>query len=131
MNDEEKEIHHGGSFQIGLFFGGLLGAVIIYLLGTKEGKKLSRDWKNTGDDWIEDIERKLHLLEQKGSEFLEEGKGIKEEIAEKFKDSKEQLTQKAAEEADETLGHIEKLQERGRDTTSSIRKRLFKNTRKK
>lgn len=117
MNEE-----HDGSFWLGLFLGGLLGSFIIYFLGTKEGKKLAKDLHEHGEDWVDALEEKLAEFNEKSTDVVRVGK--KEE-------TKDELTNQALKKVDKTLAHIEKLQERGRDTTSSIRKRLFKNAKKK
>ena len=48
-------------------------------------------------------------------------------VIEKLEDTKEELTETATKKLDSALAHIEELQEHGRETTASIRKRLFKN----
>lgn len=133
MNDESQEIHHHHheSFQIGLFIGGLVGALLIYFLGTKEGKKLAKEIQKDGKDWFSDFEGKLGELEKKGVELLHTGQEINEEITKGAKGKKAAVASDALQKADKALAHIEKLQERGRETTSNIRKRLFKNAKKK
>jgi len=99
----EHEHHHGDfRFFLGFFIGGLIGAVVIFLLGTKEGKKTGK------------------VLEEKGKDLLDN-----------LHDKKEELTESAGDKLDEALAHIEKMQEQGRETTAELRKRLFKNLPKK
>ncbi len=104
MSDE----HKGGDlkFFIGLFIGGLVGACVIFFLGTKEGKKATK------------------LLEEKGEE-------IKDSVKDKLVETKEVLTESATEKLDSALAHIEELQKHGRETTAELRKTLFKNLPKK
>ena len=133
---EEKEIHiHSGnqdaSFWFGLFLGGLIGGVLIYLLGTKEGRKLSDELQGKGEGWLAEVEKKLHDLEKHGGSLVEKGEALKEHILDKAEGAKEHLSDDVVTKVDKALEHIEKLQERGRSTTSQIRKRLFKNTPKK
>ena len=106
----ENEHHHGDfRFFLGFFIGGLIGAVTIFLLGTKEGKKTGR------------------YLEEKGKDLLDDLHDRKEEVVDRLMDKKEELTETATEKLDDALAHIEKMQEQGRDTTAELRKKLFKN----
>lgn len=133
MNEEEKENthQHNHSFRIGLFLGGLIGGVVIFFLGTKEGRKLSKEIHGKGEGWFSDFESRLYELEKKGLSLLKDGELLKNEVLKSTKVQSDKLSKKAIKKADETLAHIEKIQERGRKTTSSIRKRLFKNVPKK
>jgi len=99
-----SEEHRSGDirFLLGLFIGGLIGAAIIFFMGTKEGKKTSG------------------LLEEKGKDLLDD-----------LKDKKDELTQVTTEKIDSVLAHIEQLQENSRETTAQLRKKLFKNLPKK
>lgn len=121
-----SENNHGSDikFLAGLFIGGLLGAATIFFIGTKEGKKAGKLIKD-------ELEDKVEELEQKGKELLKQGEEIKEQVIEKLEDTKEELTETATKKLDSALAHIEELQEHGLDTTTSLRKRLFKNLPKK
>lgn len=117
----ENEHHHGDfRFFLGFFIGGLIGAVVIFLLGTKEGKKTGRLLEEKGKDILDDLQDKVGELEKKSKE-------IKEEVVDRLMDKKEELTQSASERLDDALAHIEKMQEQGRETTAQLRKNLFKN----
>ncbi len=136
MSEEKPEIHihrdnNDASFWFGLFLGGLIGGVLIYLLGTKEGKKLSEELQGKGEGWLAEVEKKLHELEQQGGTILQKGEALKDHILDKAEGAKEHLSDDVVNKVDKALEHIEKLQERGRNTTSQIRKRLFKNVPKK
>lgn len=121
-----SEEHHGTDikFLAGFFIGGLLGAAIIFFLGTKEGKKARKVIQDELEDKVQD-------LEQKGKELARQGEEIKEQVLEKLEDKSEEFTETATKKLDSALAHIEEIQEHGLDTTSSIRKRLFKNLPKK
>jgi len=129
MSDE----HHGTDikFLAGFFIGGLLGAATIFLLGTKEGKKYKKILENKGKDVIDDLEDEIEVLEQKGKELARHGEVVKEQVMEKLEDKSEELSESATKKLDSALAHIEEIQEHGRETTASIRKRLFKNLPKK
>lgn len=117
-----SEEHHGTDikFLAGFFIGGLIGALTIFFLGTKEGKKAGKLLQQKGEDVLGELEDQVEELEQKGRD-----------IVEKLEENKDDLTEKATQKLDSALAHIEELQEHGRETTASIRKRLFKNLPKK
>ncbi len=131
MNDTEQQPqrHHGTDlkFIAGFFIGGLVGALTIFFLGTKEGKKAGKLLRQKGEDVVDELEDKVEELERKGKDLVKQGEEIKEQVIEKLEDKKEELTETATKKLDSALAHIEELQEHGRDTTASIRKRLFNN----
>lgn len=131
----EHERRPDGLFWIGLFLGGVIGALIIVLMGTDKGKKLLRQLQDDSGDFFDarrsDIEKKVAELEEKGAELVEQGKAIQEEVMESVREAGAGVGKDAAERVDEALSHIEKLQERGRKNTADLRKRLFKNIPKK
>ena len=133
MNDVQQERHQGTDikFLAGFFIGGLLGAATIFFIGTKEGKKAAKLLRHKGEEVIDELEDQVEELEQKGKELAKQGEVIKEQVIEKLEDKKEELTETATKKLDSALAHIEELQEHGLDTTTSIRKRLFKNLPKK
>lgn len=128
-----EEQHHGTDikFLAGFFIGGLLGALIIFFLGTKEGKKAGKMLQQKGEDVVDELEEKVEELEKKGKELVRHGEAVKEQVLEKLEDSKEELSELATKKLDSALAHIETIQEHGVETTASIRKRLFKNLPKK
>ena len=128
MSDE----HRGeGKFLFGFFIGGLIGALVIFFLGTKEGQKTGNLLKRKGEDVLDDVQEKIEELEQRGKELVKQGEAIKEQVLENLEEKKEAVTETAVEKIDTALAHIEELQEHGRQTTASLRKRLFKNLPKK
>ncbi len=154
MSDTQPPQHHDNTqFWIGLFLGGLIGALIIVLMGTEKGRKLAKKLQEEGLDlWedakdklekekeviqdrvvmkVEEVEEKGAQLIERGKEFLEEGKELEKKIVEKAGETKDDVASKAVVQADATLAHIEALQERGRQTTAELRRRLFKNIPKK
>jgi gas vesicle protein len=135
--------HPDNSFWVGLFLGGLIGALLIFFLGTDKGKKLAKKLEEKGLDFLDEaeekIEEKIELFQdkgetliEKGKELLKEGKEIEEKIAEKVVEAKDEVTQQVVAKADSALAHIEELQERGRQATEDLRQKLyFKNIPKK
>ncbi len=127
MSDETKK---DGRFTLGFFLGGLLGAITMMVVGTKEGKKVQKDLKEKGNDIFNDLTGKLEELQEKGEDLIEAGENIKEAVETQLEEKKDVLSKEATKKIDSTLSHIEALQERGRHTTASIRKK-FKNLPKK
>jgi gas vesicle protein len=129
MSDER----HGTDvkFLAGFFIGGLVGALVIFFLGTKEGKKAKDILQKKGKDVFTDLENEIEVLEQKGKELAKHGEVVKEQVIEQLEDKSEELSESTTQKLDSALAHIEEIQEHGRATTASIRKRLFKNLPKK
>ena len=127
MSDDHN---HDGKFLFGFFIGGLVGALIIFFLGTKEGKKAGRLIEDRGKDILDDLEERLDDLEKKGKDLVKQGKVIKEEMMESFEEKKDVMTESAVDRLDTALAHLEELQQQGAETTQALRKR-FKNIPKK
>ncbi len=123
--------HHDTKFWIGFFVGGLLGAVILFFMGTKEGKKTGKLIEQKSQDFLDDFEERLKDLEEKGKDLARRGEALKEEAIVQLEDKKEEVSQEAVQKLDSALAHIEALQEHGRETTADLRKKLFKNIPKK
>ncbi len=125
---------HGKSdakFIVGLFIGGIIGALIIFFLGTKEGKKAGKLLEEKGKEALNDLHGKVEELQEKGKELVKQGEQIKEKIVENFEQSKEELTEATTEKLESALTKIEELQQQSITTTAEIRKRFFKNIPKK
>jgi gas vesicle protein len=129
MSDDNS--HADLKFLLGLFIGGIIGAVIIFFLGTKEGKKTGKMLEEKGKDLLSDLEEKVTDLEEKGEDLLSQGEEEAQKVIQQVEEKKEQVTIDATEKIDSALAHIEKMQEQGAQTTAELRKRLFKNTPKK
>ncbi|MBI5620695.1 YtxH domain-containing protein [Candidatus Gottesmanbacteria bacterium] len=119
--------NHDNRFWFGFFIGGLLGALILFFMGTKEGKKTGKALEEKGKDLLEELQEKLEEMEKRGKELVKHGEEIKEQVVEEIKEKKEDLTDVAAEKLDTALAQIEKLQEQSVETTKHIRQRFFKN----
>lgn len=115
----------------GFFIGGLLGALVLFFLGTKDGKKTKKLLEERGKKFFEEMGDKLGDYEEKGKELIAEGEELKEEVLEQIAEKKEDVTADVSKKLDTALAHIEAMQERGRETTAQLRKRLFKNLPKK
>ena len=118
-------------FLLGLFLGGIIGALIIFFLGTKEGKKAGKVLEEKGKDALDDLHGAVNELKQKGKELVKQGESIKEKIVENIEHSKDELAETTTEKLESALSKIEELQEQSMVTTAEIRKRFFKNVPKK
>jgi gas vesicle protein len=128
-----EQCHHGDNdnkFWFGFFFGGLIGAIVLFFIGTKEGKKTGKLVQDKGQDLIDIIQDKLEDLQDKGKELAKQGEEFKEEVVASVEENKEKITKDVVAKLDTTLSHIEEIQERGREATADIRK-MFKNLPKK
>lgn len=125
---------HGRSdakFIVGLFIGGIIGALIIFFLGTKEGKKAGKVLEEKGKEALDDLHGAVDDLQKKGKELVKQGEVIKERLVENLEHSKDELTEVTTEKLESALSKIEELQEQSMTTTAEIRKRFFKNIPKK
>ncbi len=123
MNENNRD----NKFMIGFFIGGLIGAGLMFLLGTKEGKKLEKLVEKKGKETLSDLEDKVDELKEKGEELIKKGEMIKEKVLEQVEEKKSDFTHEATKRLDSALASVEEIQEKGLATTSSVRKHLFKN----
>ncbi len=128
MNESK---HSDIKFWVGFFIGGLIGAVILFLVGTKEGKKTGKLLEEKGQDFLDELEDRLAELEKKGKDLVKQGEDIKEQVVGQLEDKKDDVSHEVVKKLDTALAHIEALQEHGRETTADLRKKLFKNLPKK
>jgi len=125
MSDDRPSVDL--KFLLGLFIGGLVGALVIFFMGTKEGRKTKKFLEEKGEDTLDTIHDRIDELEKKGKEIVEQGEEIKEQVIEQLEEKKEELSDRATEKLDTALAHVEKIQEQGLSSTSDLRKRIFKN----
>jgi gas vesicle protein len=125
-----SEHDNNGKFLFGFFLGGLIGALVIFFLGTKEGKKLEKKLELKGKDVLDELDEKLEELEANGKELVKKGEAMKEQVMDTFEQKKEEMTDATVEKIDTALAHIEALQHKGAETTKNIR-RNFTNLPKK
>lgn len=128
MNNEHNR---DGKFWIGFFIGGFIGALTLFFYGTKDGKRTGKLLSDRGKDILGELEEKLDTFKKKGKELAQKGSEIGEEAVERIEKGKDVIVEASESRIEEALAHIEALQERGRETTASLRRRLFKNLPKK
>ncbi|KKS45079.1 hypothetical protein A3J20_01065 [Candidatus Gottesmanbacteria bacterium RIFCSPLOWO2_02_FULL_42_29] len=115
-----------GNFWFGFFIGGLVGAFTIFLLGTKEGKRLAEKLREKGEEYEEGLEEKVAGLQKKGEEFLSEATRVKEKIVKEFDEKKKEATEDLVSKMDATFSRLEELQKKGIELTEDVHKRHFK-----
>lgn len=122
---------HDGRFMLGFFIGGLLGALIIFFLGTKEGKVAERIVRKKGKEVMDDLEDKVEDLEEKSKELVEQGEAIKDQVVEQMKDTAHTLTQDATTRLGKTLEKLEDVQRGSLETTAKVRRHFVNLPKKK
>ena len=119
---EEKQ----GNFWFGFFLGGLFGAIAIFIMGTKEGKKLMERLTEDAEEYEEDLEQKVAKLQIKGEDFLNEANSVKEKITKEVKTGKKSITNAVADKMDQALTKIENIQKKGVELTRDVHHNYFK-----
>jgi len=127
MSDE----HPDGRFLLGFFIGGLIGAVIFFFLGTKEGKKAGKLIERKGRETIDDLEEKLEEIEEKGKELVEKGEAIKDRVIERIEDKTDDISQEVTQRLDKALQKLEDVQKDTLHKTTTIRKHFVNLPKKK
>lgn len=127
MNNE----HKGGKFWIGFFLGGIFGAVLIFLWGTKEGKKVAKKIIDQGEIFEEEIEEKIGKLQEKGEALLSEAQGVKDRVMREVEEGKKNVSEQLVVKMDKALSQLEDLQQKGVAVTQHVHRRYFKKNGKK
>lgn len=117
MNDQNR----GNGFFSGILLGGLLGAALVFLYGTKEGKKIKDELIKKGREVIDDLPDVVRDLEKQGEEFAQKAEEVKDKLEEKARE----FSSEAKEKIDSSLSHIEEAQKRGREAAATVRKHFF------
>jgi gas vesicle protein len=117
MKNEDR----GNAFSSGFLLGGLIGAGLVFLFGTEEGKKVKEQLVKKGKEVIEDLPETVKDLEKRGEEFAQRAEEVKQKLESKAKE----LSPKIKKQVESSLDHIEAAQKRGRQAAATIRKRFF------
>lgn len=111
--------NNNGNFWFGFFLGGLLGAFIIYLLGTKEGKKKLEKVIEQAETYGEELEEKVSSVKRKSDNMEEEvismGGYMKNSVKDKFTSR-----------MDQALSKFEDLQKKGIILTKDAHRKFFR-----
>src|SRR3989344_4619720 len=91
-NTDHTHEKQGNFFWFGFFLGGLIGAFIIFILGTKEGKKLAEKLEEKGELFEEDLEEKVAKLQKKGEDLVAQANRVKENLKNRIEDTKSETS---------------------------------------
>lgn len=123
MNNEKTD----SRFVIGLILGGIVGAILLYFYSSRDGKKSMGGLKNHGQSILAELQKMLERVEHKGKEMVEESTRLTDHVAETMTEAKSTLATEASKKIETALAELESLQEQGLATTTTLRKKLFKN----
>lgn len=122
MNNERGS----NNFWVGFFLGGLFGAFLIFLWGTKEGKRIAKGILEKGEVFEDDIEEKILTLQQKGEALVNQAEEVKKHIAEEIEDKKHTVSDELVSRMDEALSKLEEVQKKGVNLTQDVHHHYFK-----
>lgn len=114
------------SFWFGFFLGGLVGAFTIFVLGTKEGKKLVEKLLEKSEFYEEELEEKITKLERRGEELLQEAQEVKGQVTQSVESGKRSISDALVTKMDKALTKIEDIQKKGVALTEEVHHRHFK-----
>ena len=123
MNDNS---HKSGNFWLGFFLGGLIGAFIIFVMGSKEGKKISQFLEDEEKDVRNKIDDKIHTLKTRSEKYLEEAGNLQKKIKQEVAAGTQTVSQTLVERLDDSLGQLQEVQKKGVELTAEVRNRFFK-----
>ena len=126
MNEERTDF----KFWVGLFIGGLIGALTVFFVGTKEGKKAGKYLGQKGKEVLGDIEDQIDDLRESGEELIEKGEALKHELVKEFEHKKNAVSKGVTREVGRALTNLEEVQKTGLKQTAQL-KRHFTNLPKK
>jgi len=90
-------------FTSGFFWGAALGAIGMFLFGTKKGRNIREYMSQHGGKFLEEFEEFYEEVEEQGNVAADDSKSKKKKITKRLGAGKKQ-----------DLNHIKSLQERGR-----------------
>lgn len=123
MNETHEQNSH---FWFGFFIGGIVGSIVLFLLGTREGKKLLERIEEKLEFLEEDLEQKLEEAQGKGDRFLKKAKSIHRKISHDLNKNKKELANKITESVDQTQEFVGDLQKQVEIKAHHINHRFFK-----
>ena len=116
---------------LGFFLGGLISAVTLFFLGTREGQKAGRSFEKKGKQFLTLLSDVISELEVQEKTHTESIKKHEHDIQKKAQSTFQTVSAHQTQKIHPTLTYIEELQKRGRGTTERLRKTLFRNVPKK
>lgn len=127
MNNEKGN----NNFWVGFFLGGLVGAFIIFFMGTKQGKKLADQLIEDTEGYEEELEEKVAILQKKGEEFLKGAREVKNKVIKEVESGRKEVNERLVTRMDEALTIIEDIQKKGVELTEDVHHHYFKRNGKK
>lgn len=115
-----------GTFK-GLVWGFLLAVATLILLESEKGSKLKAKLKEHGDELLDRLPDLLDDLEEKSEGWIKEAGKLEDKIVGKAVELESELKEVSGRKSGASLGHINAIQEHGRQLTTGLKKRLFKN----
>lgn len=128
MNDNS---HKGGNFWLGFFLGGLIGAFLIFILGTKDGKKIYELLENEEEKVKNKIGDKINNLKTQGDKYLKETDNLQKKVKQEVAAEVKTVSQTIVDKLDDSLGQLQEVQKKGAELTEAVRSRFFKKNGKK
>lgn len=125
MSDEHGGSSHSATFFVGLFLGGLLGAIVVFLLGTKKGKKILEDALEKVEEYEEGLEDHVATMQEKSEDLLHKVQQVKDAVIEQLETKKEMVSDEVASKIDTALAKIERVQQQGMALTEEVHKKFF------
>lgn len=126
-----SEGNSGKNFWFGFFIGGLVGGFVIFLLGTKEGKKLAAKLQDNAELFEDDLEEKVGKLQKRGEDLVNDARDLKDRVIEEVEDKKNSASEKLVSKMDDTLTRIEDIQKKGVELTREVHHKFFRKNGKK
>lgn len=121
-----QENNSCGNFWLGFFLGGIIGAFLIFVFGTKEGKKMLEKILERAEDYEEELEEKVAKLQKHGEDLLEEARSVKDKVIKEIEEDKKDISTALITKMDQTLSKIEDIQKKGVELTKEVHHHYFK-----
>lgn len=121
----------GGKFWVGFFLGGLIGAFFIFVLGTKEGKKLAKKIEEKAEVFEDELDKKVETLQKHGQDLLKEAQEMKDKVVKEIEVKKHSTSDVLVSKMDQALSSIEDIQKKGVEVTRDLHHHYFRKNGKK
>lgn len=129
-----KHCHNGGSFMNGVVWGAIIGGVLGVLFAPEKGeetrkkvKKLIREYKDKGEDYVEIAKIEAGKAKYKYDEYKEKAEPYIEAAKEKISEIEKTIEREKGPVKDKIEDFAETLE----DEAKKIKKKYFKNVRKR
>ncbi|MCJ7827764.1 YtxH domain-containing protein [Patescibacteria group bacterium] len=121
MKKKESELADGQKGPNGFALGVLMGAGLVFLFGTKEGRKIKDQLAKKGKEVAGDLPDFVDKLQDEGKKLAHRSKEVKEKLEQKA----QELAPEVSKKTQIALEHIEETQQRGRKAAKAVNKRFF------